>query len=195
MANWITCSADSISRLTNPQIQYIIDYVTSKIVNNVNDQTSDSGCGNTSKGPMLCESSSEINLKASVSLAFQPKQTLTETELSILSEKVSPEIRVNAFTEETKSRVSDSSTSVSVCSKNFHDSEGKRVHVTKMVQERFPHLSLGTVINTVIILYVQEYARHVTKSMKTRIYGEMANISVKKPIDLHAGNLIIGEFQ
>ncbi|CAG8664721.1 6652_t:CDS:1, partial [Diversispora eburnea] len=42
MVNRVTCSADSISRLTNPQIQYIIDYVTSKTVNNVNDQESKS---------------------------------------------------------------------------------------------------------------------------------------------------------
>ncbi|CAG8538564.1 6352_t:CDS:2 [Ambispora gerdemannii] len=39
MVNRVTCSADSISRLTNPQIRYIIDYVTSKTVNIVNDQS------------------------------------------------------------------------------------------------------------------------------------------------------------
>ena len=38
MIHRVTCSADSISRLTNPQIRYIIDYVTSKIVNIVNNQ-------------------------------------------------------------------------------------------------------------------------------------------------------------
>ena len=54
MVNWvtITCRADSISRVTNPQIRYIIDYVTSKIVNIVNDQTSDS-VASMSKTPSL----------------------------------------------------------------------------------------------------------------------------------------------
>ncbi|RIA88175.1 hypothetical protein C1645_739594 [Glomus cerebriforme] len=39
MIHRVTCSADSISRLTNPQIKYIIDQVNSKTINNVNDQS------------------------------------------------------------------------------------------------------------------------------------------------------------
>ncbi|CAB4421863.1 unnamed protein product [Rhizophagus irregularis] len=39
MIHRVTCSADSISRLTNPQIKYIVDQVKSKTVNNVNDQS------------------------------------------------------------------------------------------------------------------------------------------------------------
>ena len=39
MVQRITCSADSISRLTNLQIRYIIDQVNSKSINIVNDQS------------------------------------------------------------------------------------------------------------------------------------------------------------
>ena len=93
MVNWVTCSADSISRLTNPQIRYIIDYVTSKIVNIVNDQTSDSVASMSKEAKLPVsdsgrESSSEINLikpKVSVPSALQ---TLMKTEVSVLPEKV-----------------------------------------------------------------------------------------------------------
>jgi hypothetical protein len=42
MIHRVTCSADSISRLTNSQIKYIIDQVKSKTVNNDNDQRHES---------------------------------------------------------------------------------------------------------------------------------------------------------
>ena len=57
---------------------------------------------------------------------------------------------------------------------------------------------LDTAINTATILHVQEYAWHAIKSIKTRIYkagGNDGEYFGEKPIDLHAGNVIIGEFQ
>ena len=39
MVNRVTCSADRISKLTNPQIEFIIEQVKSKTVNIVNDQS------------------------------------------------------------------------------------------------------------------------------------------------------------
>ncbi|RHZ54529.1 hypothetical protein Glove_426g9 [Diversispora epigaea] len=70
IVNRVTCSADSISKLTNPQIQYIIDYVTSKTVNNVNNQESKS-----TETEEAITSKSLPETEISTSPEFQPNPT------------------------------------------------------------------------------------------------------------------------
>ena len=61
MVQRITCSADSISSLTNPQIRYIIDQVNLKTVNNVNDQKDSENSERVPKGSSLRKIVNNVN--------------------------------------------------------------------------------------------------------------------------------------
>ncbi|RIA92379.1 hypothetical protein C1645_804697 [Glomus cerebriforme] len=74
MIERITCSADSISRLTNIQIRYIIDQTKSKTINNVNDRKD-------SENVNIVNDQDNSVIDSSDELSVEPWEDINEKEL------------------------------------------------------------------------------------------------------------------
>ncbi|RHZ87881.1 hypothetical protein Glove_29g91 [Diversispora epigaea] len=152
MVKQVTCSADTISRLTNIEIQYIIDQVTSaqvdmsvlKTVNTVYDQKSKSlntevSASSSDTKKTLPEN--EVSISIAEQWLFEPTEShvsdSSKAEVDVMPKKVSSENRISVSASpscENKTRPP-----ISVLPE---DPEEKQKHVIKMALEQIPSLSL-----------------------------------------------------